>query len=76
LPFVDNVKKFVEVRLETSKEDNGKSMPLQASTNPYCSRKLKLLNFVDSWHMRVVGLIAICTGHLYFPGDTPSTHFS
>jgi hypothetical protein len=31
--------------------------------------------FLDSRHMRVVRLSALCTGRLYPPGNTPSTHF-
>jgi len=53
----------------------GKSIPLQASTNPYGCRRLKLPEFLNSRHMKVGRLLALCTDDLYFPGDTPSTHF-
>jgi len=34
---------------------------------------VKLLGFLDNRHMMVARLLALRTGHLYSPGDTPST---
>ena len=31
--------------------------------------------FQDNWHMKVVNLSALHTGHLYLPDNIPSTHF-
>jgi hypothetical protein len=47
----------------------GKAIPLQAWTGPDGSRRLRLPDFKDSQHMKVVRLSAICIGHLY-PQET------
>ena len=39
--------------------------PLQALTGPWGSRRLRLLEFLENWHMKVVRLSALRTGHLY-----------
>ena len=31
--------------------------------------------FTDSWHMKVDGLLALCTVHLYPPKNIPGTYF-
>ena len=31
--------------------------------------------FQDNRHMEVISLSAVRTGHLYFPGNIPGTHF-
>ena len=43
----------------------GKAIPLQAWTGPEGSRRLRLLDFTDNLHMKVVRLSALCTGCLY-----------
>jgi len=41
-----------------------------------CSQwRLRLPEFLDNWHMKVIRLSALCSGHFYIPGDTPGTHF-
>jgi hypothetical protein len=42
-----------------------KANPLQASTGPEDSRRLRLPDVEDHRHMKVVRLSAICTGRLY-----------
>jgi len=44
-------------------------MLLHAWRVPYGSRSLTLLEFLDNWHMKVIGLSAIRTGQLYPPRD-------
>ena len=51
------------------------TIPLQAWSDPEGSRKLRLPQFQDNRHTRVASLSALCTGHLYPPGDIPDTHF-
>ena len=29
----------------------------------------------ENWHMNLVRLSALCTGHLHAPGNIPGTHF-
>jgi len=43
----------------------GKAIPLQPLTGPEGSRRLRLPDFQDIWHMKVVRLSALRTGHLY-----------
>jgi hypothetical protein len=50
-------------------------IPLQASTGPLGSRRLRQPKFPDNWHMKVVRLSALHNGCLYHPGDIPGTHF-
>ena len=45
---------------------NARAIPLQDWTDPEASRRLRLQ---DSWHMKVVRLSALLTGHLYPPGN-------
>jgi hypothetical protein len=40
------------------------AIPLQARRDPYTSRTLKLPEFTDNWHMKVVRLSVLYTGHL------------
>jgi hypothetical protein len=49
----------------------GKAIPGQALRVPGVSG----LRFQDNRHMKVVRLSALLTGHLYLPGNIPSTHF-
>jgi hypothetical protein len=53
----------------------GKAILLQAWTGPEGSMRLRLPEFLDSWHMKVVRLLALCTGHLYPAGNIRGTHF-
>jgi hypothetical protein len=48
-----------------SKTCKGKDFPLQALTDPWGSRRLRLLEFLDSQHMKVLRLSALRTGRLY-----------
>jgi len=43
----------------------GKTIPLQAWAGPESSRRLKLPDFRDNQHKKVVRLSAVGTGHLY-----------
>jgi hypothetical protein len=43
-------------------------------TSPESSRRLKLQEFLDNRHMKVVRLSALRTGRLYSPGNIPGTH--
>jgi hypothetical protein len=52
-----------------------KAIPLQAWTGPECSRKLRLLDFEDNRHLKVVRFSAQRTGPLYSLGNIPGTHF-
>jgi hypothetical protein len=47
----------------------------QAWTCPEGSRRLKLPEFLDSRHMKVVRLMALCNDHLYVTGDTTGSPF-
>ena len=49
----------------------GKAIPIQAQTGPVGSKRLKLPEFLDNWHVKVGRLSALCTGCLYPTGDTP-----
>jgi len=42
-----------------------KAISVQAWTGQYCSRRLRLPEFPDNWHMKVARLSALLTGHLY-----------
>ena len=42
---------------------------------PWEIQKVETPRFQDSWHMKVVGLSALSTGHLYLPGNISGTHF-
>jgi len=43
-------------------------------TGPKCSSRLRFLEFLDRRHVKVARLLALSTGRLYPPGDTPGTH--
>ena len=43
----------------------GKAIPVLAWTGPEGSRRLRLPEFLDSWHLKVAGVLALCTGCLY-----------
>jgi len=44
-----------------------KATPLQAWIGPYGSRKLRLPEFLDNWHMKMVRLPALHISRLYNP---------
>jgi hypothetical protein len=46
-------------------EGKGKAFPLKTRTSPWGSRRLRLLEFLDNRHMKVVRLSALSTGRLY-----------
>jgi len=53
----------------------GKVVPILAWTGLCGSRNLSLPEFLDSQNMKVARLSALCTGHLYPPGEIPGMHF-
>jgi hypothetical protein len=53
----------------------GKATPLQAWTGPWGSRRLRLPEFLDSRHVKVVRLSALGAGRLYPQGKIPGTNF-
>ena len=55
---------IVYLQYGTSKCE-GKAIPLQAWTDPECSRRFEAPRFQDSRHMKVVGLSALRTSRLY-----------
>ena len=50
------------------------SIPLQASTGPELSRRLRLPRYPDNQNMKVVRLSVLRTGRLYPPRNIPGTH--
>ena len=57
-------------------EGTGKAIPLQqAWTGPQGCRRLRIPEFIDSWHMKVARLSAIRIGRLYSTGNILGTHF-
>jgi hypothetical protein len=42
-----------------------KALPIQAWVGPYGSRSLRLPEFLDNRHMKVLRLLALCTSRLY-----------
>ena len=59
-----NVREFNAVCVPP-KTKKGKVIQLQAWTGPEVSRRLRLLDFKKIWHMKVVRLSVLSTGHLY-----------
>jgi len=51
----------------------GKAIPVKTRTAPECTRRLRLQ--FSRWHMKVMRMSALCTGHLYTPEDIPSANF-
>jgi hypothetical protein len=51
------------------------AVPVQTWTGPEGSMRLRLPEFLDSRHKRVVKLSVLRTGRLYPAGDTSGTHF-
>jgi len=53
-----------------------KAIPLQAWTGPQGCRRLRLPEFLDNRHMKVVRLSAQPYESVYLPqGDNPGSHF-
>jgi hypothetical protein len=50
----------------------GNTVPLRSWTGPEGSEAPR---YQDNQHMKVVRLSALCTSHLYPPGNIPGTHF-
>jgi len=51
----------------------GKAIPVKAHTTPEGTRRLRLQ--FSRWHMKVVRMSTLCTGHLYPPEDIPGANF-
>jgi len=51
-----------------------KAIPLHVWTGPEGSRRLRFPDFEDNWHMKVVRLSALCTGHLCPPEKIPERY--
>jgi hypothetical protein len=47
----------------------------QGKAIPLGFQEVEAPRFLDSRHMKVVSLSALCTGRLYPPGNIPGTHF-
>ena len=80
--FLDVMISFAEVFSSNSSihssfscKSQCKAIPLQAWTGPEGSSKLRLPEFLDSQHMKVVRLSALRTGRLYPQGNISGTHF-
>jgi len=50
-----------------------KAILTQVWAGPEGSRKLRLPEILDIWHIQVARLSALGTGHLYPPADTSGT---
>jgi len=53
-----------------------KTIPLQAWAGPLDYKRLRLPEFLDNQHTKVVRLSVLLTGRIYPAGYIPSTHFS
>jgi hypothetical protein len=49
------------------------SNPIKGLDRPLGFQEVEALRFLDNQHMKVAGLSALCTGHLYRPGNIPGT---
>jgi hypothetical protein len=52
-----------------------KSNPIAVLDRPRELQGVEASRLQDNRHMKVVRLSALRTGHLYFPGNIPGTHF-
>ena len=52
-----------------------KAISLQLWTVPWVCRRSRLVEVIDSRHMKVAKLTALLPGRLYRQGGTPATHF-
>ena len=53
----------------------GKAIPVQTWTGPEGSNRLRLPEYLDSWHMKVVRFWALYINCVYPPGNTPQYLF-
>jgi hypothetical protein len=62
-------KKEHPVRTQTFRtfweQSRGKAIPIQGWTGTSGFRKLRIPEFIDNWHLKVVGISALRTGRLY-----------
>lgn len=57
----------------TEGNDKGKAIVIQVWTGPYGSRRMKIPEFLDSHHMKV---LSPTYQLIYAPGDNSGVHFS
>jgi hypothetical protein len=62
-PSLLRLSDFLHVSVIVAVKDT--TYPIQACTGPEGSRKMRLPEFLDSRHMKVVTLSSLKTGHLY-----------
>jgi len=55
--------------------DEGKAIPVKASTGPEGFRRVRLSGFLDDRNMKKASFSALCTGHFYLPGDIFGAQF-
>ena len=60
---------------ELPNQINGKAFFVQAWTDPQGCRRLRLLEFLDNPHMKVVKLSTLSTGRLYLPREDTDYSF-
>jgi len=63
------------IRLTLFSIHNLVSNPITAMDRPWGFQEVEAPRFQDNRHMKVVGLSALHTGHLYPTGNIPGTHF-
>ena len=63
--IVPSYTKPIRIRPTTYIRRKGKAITLQTWTSPTGSRNMRLPEFLDSRHMKVVRLSALCARHLY-----------
>jgi len=56
-------------------KSKSKDIPAQAWTDRKGPRCVRLQDFMNNQHMKVVRLSALPTGQLYSPGNIPGTYF-
>jgi hypothetical protein len=74
-PYLRRLSDFLRVSAQTLLEVKDTTNPIQTCTGPEGSWRLRLQEFLDSRHMKVVSLSALRTGHLY-PQETSSVLIS
>jgi len=70
-PYLRRLSDFLRVSTQLLLEVKDTTNPIQACRGPEGSRRLRLPEFLDSRHMKVVSLSALGTGHFY-PQETSS----
>jgi len=64
--FIDII--FCNIHYSKGKsKGEGKAIPILAWTGPEVSRRLRLPEVLDSGHLKVARLLALCTGCFYPP---------